>query len=216
MSVSKDKKVCSIISYLQQKWTDAIGEQEIRLYPKDFPGSIGWGSELSPSLHVDDIAKEINCLYKDELEFEYKIESFLSPRCTEIPHSNDFALSKEIDITIDTLEKQLMGGVPAKDVEEEEGEEGATFLELVNSAHHSTPPYLPQEHGSSQFFDASRDGFDMLEDTKKYEGKCREFWYNREDSVDYSSMFAKKKSRASHSPSPSPSPKKRKLSASPI
>lgn len=207
------KKVCSIVSYLQDKWKDAIGEQQIRLYPKE-KNSVhhnGWGADCLPTLHVLDIAIEISCLYNEDLELEYKIESFLSPRQCDDDFSRPFNidLSKEIDFTLDKIEKRYQSMEEHESQREEE--HGGTFLDLVTSVQHS--PFSTNET-SSHFFDASRDGFDMLEETKKYEGKCREFWYNREDSVDYSSMFAKKKHRTS--PSPSPSPKKRKLSESPV
>ena len=172
-----------------------------------------WGPETPTTLFVSHVANNLSILYEGDLEFVYYTVE--SPRKSSL---FDLSLSAGDLAALESIQKKYQ--LLDENEDSDETSEPQSYLDLVTGVEESceqveerhneltlVAPMTSNETTSSGLFDDSRDGFDLQKE-KKYEGQCREFWYNREQSVDYSSMF-EKSSRSS------PSPKKPRLSTSP-
>lgn len=84
-------------------------------------------------------------------------------------------------------------------------------FERIQDTLPATPFKASNSLSSNDFDDLSRDGFSPIAKIKVYEGKCREYWYQLEQSVDYSTFFTQGKRKRKSNNSNEPKPKKQRL-----
>ena len=217
--MGRNKKVSSIVEHLNKKWKAAKGDSFIRLVSPS--GDLSWGEEdkgitvsklyglllasgtvlkLHYCFVIPGKTLFLNTLLNDDINFTPSLESAVGNLLDNVENIERNALTESHEyLSFDPISSPVSNVPPNED--EEDGfffNEGFPNPLVIPSnstlqEYDSLPATPFKVNGSLEA--TSRDGFSPMSRTRKYEGKCREYWLQCEESVDYSSFYTGKRKR---------------------